>query len=615
MDEDIRLCMGCMNELDEEGVCHYCSYTDDIPHLQSYLAPHTVLNNRYIVGKLLSYNGEGASYICYDMVSKSKAILSEYMPNTLCEREMNSNNIVINADCLAKYKTYMSEFMDMNRTLTRMRNLKSICTAKDMFSENNTCYVILEYVEGVSLKKFLQANRGYLRWEQVRKLFMPLFTTLSIIHNAGIIHRGISPENIIVTTQGTLKLTGFSISSIRTSGTALQPEFYSGFTAPEQYSSLEWQGTWTDVYSIGAVLYRILTGYVPPDAFNRMNNDTLIPANRINPHIPRHVSNVLMHAMKVRSSERIPSINDLVGELFDNVPQPTPHVKGATQTIPVVKPEKKTERSEQPRRSSSDRQSSKAAEAKKSSAGALTAAAFVLLALMLILGIMMLYQVFTPQENDDSVSNFPVTNAPEDDDESEILVPATQVTTSAAAESTEESPYGEGAIMPNLVGQRLETIERELGDAFTIRTKTFYSNTDTKGVVYSQSIPAGVDYDPARLNELTLEVCVGPSLVPIPEYRGYSKKEYLDKLTEAGIIYVVSEVYSDETEEGMVIKTEPDSGTQINIEEGETLFVYVSLGPEPDSSSELDGADYTGSTVENEWTDTQWDYDYNFNGE
>ena len=225
MKNDIKLCMGCMNELDADGVCHYCTYTDDIPHLQSYLAPHTVLNDRYIVGKMLSYNGEGASYICYDTVTSTKAVMREYMPDTLCEREMKSKNIIINADCLAKYKTYMSEFMDMNRTLTRMRNLGSICTAKDMFSENNTCYVVLEYIEGVSLKKFLQANRGYLQWSQVKKLFVPLFTTLSIIHNAGIIHRGISPENIIVTTEGKLKLTGFSISSIRTAGTALSPEF------------------------------------------------------------------------------------------------------------------------------------------------------------------------------------------------------------------------------------------------------------------------------------------------------------------------------------------------------------------------------------------------------
>lgn len=336
MDTSVKLCMGCMNELDANGVCHYCSYTDDMPHLQSYLAPRTVLDNRYIVGKMLTYNGEGASYICYDTIRKTKAVVREYMPDTLCERERGSQKLIVNADCLAKYKTYMSEFADMNKTLSRMRNLNHISTAMDMFVENNTTYVILEYVEGVSLKKFLQSNTGYLTWNQVKKLFVPLFTTLSIIHNAGIIHRGISPENIIVTTDGELKLTGFSISSIRTSNTGLSPEFYSGYTAPEQYSSLEYQGTWTDVYAVAAVLYRILTGCIPLDANTRIYNDTLIDACRINPNVPVHISNVIARAMAVKGEERIQSVNELVTELFSKQTH-IEHQKGATQTIPIQK--------------------------------------------------------------------------------------------------------------------------------------------------------------------------------------------------------------------------------------------------------------------------------------
>ena len=119
------------------------------------------------------------------------------MPDTLCERDSESQRLVVNPDCLAKYKTFMSEFADVNKVLSRMRNLQHIATAKDMFCENNTTYVILEYVEGVTLKKFLQSNTGFLTWEQVKKLFVPLFTTLSIIHNAGIIHRGIQPVSIL----------------------------------------------------------------------------------------------------------------------------------------------------------------------------------------------------------------------------------------------------------------------------------------------------------------------------------------------------------------------------------------------------------------------------------
>ncbi len=606
MDTDVKLCMGCMNPLDEYGVCHYCSYTDDIPHLQSYLAPRTVLNDRYIVGKMLSYNGEGASYICYDTVAKSKAVVREYMPDTLCEREMKSKNIVINPDCLAKYKTYMSEFQDMNRTLTRMRSLKSICTAKDMFSENNTCYVILEYVEGVSLKKFLQSNRGYLQWAQVKKLFTPLFTTLSIIHNAGIIHRGISPENIIVTATGELKITGFSISSIRTAGTALSNEFYSGYTAPEQYNSKDWQGTWTDVYSIAAVIYRILTGYVPPDANNRIHNDTLIPASRLNNSIPRHVSNILMRAMAVDIRERIHNINDLVSELFENVPEPSPHVKGATQTIPVVKPRPEPSQDEY-----YGGEQYSAQYAKKKSSTALTVMGFILLALLLIVGIFMLYEVFQPPESGDGDNSVIVTN--DTDDESEILIQNSQPVTLPQDESAEVSPYGTGAIMPNLIGQTLDTVERELGNSFSIRTKTYYSDTDEKGIISEQSIPAGTDYDPEAMNKLTLRVCLGPPNVQVPEFTGMTKKQYLDLLSELSIIYVTADVESEEVPEGYVVSTGLEPGYYISIQNGDVLTVYISTGlPEessvPDESSESDstGWETDDSSYYDYWyTDTE----------
>lgn len=600
MKNDIKLCMGCMNELDADGVCHYCTYTDDIPHLQSYLAPHTVLNDRYIVGKMLSYNGEGASYICYDLVSKTKAVMREYMPDTLCEREMKSKNITINADCLAKYKTYMSEFMDMNRTLTRMRNLGSICTAKDMFSENNTCYVVLEYIEGVSLKKFLQANRGYLQWSQVKKLFVPLFTTLSIIHNAGIIHRGISPENIIVTTEGKLKLTGFSISSIRTAGTALSPEFYSGYTAPEQYSSLEWQGTWTDVYSIAAVIYRILTGYVPPDANNRLHNDTMIPASRINPHIPRHVSNVLMRAMSVRGPDRIQSVTDLVSELFENVPQPSSHIKGATQTIPVVKPKNTQESAE---RAALERKLAAAEDFRKKTTNALTIIGFLLLGVMLIVGFILLYNVFSPADDSDP-DQMIITNATDDED-SEVLILESHDITIPADESIAESPYGTGAIMPNLVGQRYDAVERELGSSFTIRTKTYYSELEQKGIVTSQSIPPGVEYDPSRMNKLTLEVCLGSPTIPVPDFDGLPKKTYLDQLNALNIKYSTVEEESYTVKEGYVIRTNVSPGYLINIAEGEVLIVYVSTGmPKVEESSVLDSEDSSEYSDEYyEWTD------------
>lgn len=569
MEPSVNLCMGCMNELDENGRCHHCSYTDDIPHLQAYLAPKTVLDNRYIIGKMLSYNGEGASYICYDMVGKCKCVCREYMPDTLCERDGRTQKIMVNPDCLAKYKTFMSEFADMNKVLSKMRNLNHIATAQDMFTENNTTYVILEYVEGVSLKKFLQSNTGFLTWDQVKKLFVPLFTTLSIIHNAGIIHRGISPENIIVTTNGELKLTGFCISSIRTSNTGLLPEFYSGYTAPEQYSSLEWQGTWTDVYAVAAVIYRILTGCMPLDAQTRTNNDTLVEACHINPRISPHISKVLSKAMAVKGKDRIQTITEFVAALFEQHSTHMEHEKGATQTIPIQHvPKKKSAAAKQP-------------EKKKTNKTAVIMG-WVVLAAVLGLSIFLLVELFyIPGGNDNSSSVKPaaVTTTEEDEeDDSDEYVYENTVSTSVTTNPDDLSPYGVGSIMPKVVGMDYDDVVSKLGKDFNITAEYYYSDTDDRGLISEQSIEEGADYNPKKKNKLVLKVCAGPEEVPVPEFSGYTKKDYLQLLDSLGIKYKIANSFSDHLGADYVMGTSTPVGKSINVKKGEVLTVTVSLG-------------------------------------
>lgn len=592
MDPREKLCMGCMNELDSLGQCQYCSYTDSIPHLQAYLEPKTVLDNRYIIGKMLSYNGEGASYICYDMVGKCKCVCREYMPDTLCERDPQTQELIVNKDCLAKYKTFMSEFADVNRTLSKMRNLHHIATARDMFNANNTTYVVLEYVEGVSLKKFLQSNSGFLSWEQVKKLFVPLFTTLSIIHNAGIIHRGISPENIIVTTDGELKLTGFCISSIRTSNTGLLPEFYSGYTAPEQYSSLEWQGTWTDVYAIAAVLYRILTGTMPLDAQTRVKNDSLVEPARINPRISPHISRVIQRAMVVKGEDRIQTVTEFVSALFEQRPRPHSEMqKGSTQTIPVQHIPRNS-RNVQPER----KQPQRPAAVKKKGNAALIVG-WIFIAVILGLCIFLLYLLFSgPSDSaDSSSSSIRVIDFTNKDSSSE---PSSEPDTESSQDDSHDDGLGEGAIMPNMVGVRLDVVKQQIGDNFNLKIDYYFSDTDERNVVAEQSIPEGTSYDPARKNELVLRVCSGPENVPVPSYAGYDQKSYLDQLNELNIKYKVTEMRGTQTA-GTVIGTSIQPGSKINVKKGTVLVVYVSDGketttttteaaPEPPEQSEPD---------------------------
>ena len=141
------------------------------------------------------------------------------MPDTLCMRRKGETEITVEPSSAALYKTYLSECIDLNRTLMKLRGMSHVQTVLDVFCENNTAYAVFEYINGISLKTYLANSSGEIAWEQAKELFSPFFTTLSLIHSAGILHRGISPSTIFVTDKMEMKLTGFAISAARTTGT------------------------------------------------------------------------------------------------------------------------------------------------------------------------------------------------------------------------------------------------------------------------------------------------------------------------------------------------------------------------------------------------------------
>ena len=584
--ENMGLCLGCMNKLDDDGKCRFCNYVyDPNGQMKSYLAPGTVLDDRYMVGKILTVNGEGASYIGYDKVTNEKVVVREYFPDTLCKRAEDSDKIIVNSDCLAKYKTFMSEFAEVYKILSRMRNLSHIVPALDMFVQNNTTYAILEYVEGVSLRKFLQENSGILSWEQVRKLFPPIFTTLSLIHNAGIIHRGICPENILITVKGEIKLIGFCISSMRTQNTELNAELYSGYAAPEQYNSLEWQGTWTDVYAISAVLYRMLTGTVPPEAHGRTIKDTIIEPIRLNTRIPLHVSRVIMHGLELKGENRIQTITELVTQLFEEPQQYIEHHKGATQTIPIKKP-------------TPDRKSVKVQKKSEEKINKMLPSIIGLsvVAVVMIIAVILIFQIFfaeggdTPQNN----SSRPTTSYSGSITTTGPVTSYVQNQTSNEITSS-ESDLGTGAVMPNIVGQMYESVRYTLENDFTIEVVYDYSDEISPGEIMDQSIAPDTLYNPEYKNKLVLTVCQGSANAIIPDYANMSQQDYINILESLKIKYVVVKVYSDTVEEGYVVTVDKNPGTTISIKDGEVLTVSVSASIQSDISDNDSNSDSNSS--------------------
>jgi serine/threonine-protein kinase len=303
--------------------------------------PGTIIANHYLIGKLLDFNGESATYIAYDTEITCPVFIREFMPFSLCKRVPKSPTISVNPADVAAYKTYMADFTELHKSLARMRDNSCLYKIIGLFAENNSTYVVYDYVETVSLVSFLKENSGELSWELVSKMFPPLFTALNFIHNANIYHRGISPETLRITTNAEIKLNDFAISAERTVGTDITPEIFQGYAAPEQYSLNSRQGAHTDVYGICAVLYRTLTGTMPTDAKLRMEKDDLPPLHEINNNIPISVSKAIMNGLTLNASERIQSLSELVTALFSTNSSPV-----TSRTMEIIK--QKTDIMQQP---------------------------------------------------------------------------------------------------------------------------------------------------------------------------------------------------------------------------------------------------------------------------
>lgn len=566
------LCMGCMNKLNEDKSCSYCSYTADSPYIKIYLPPKTVLDDRYLVGKVLSYNGEGASYIGYDMKNEEKVVIHEYMPESICTRNADKTKVIVSSSSVEKYKTYMAEFAELNKILSRMRNLSNIVPATDMFAANNTMYAVMPYIEGITLKKFFKSGNK-LTWAQVKRLFPPMFTTLSLIHNSGIIHGGISPENTIITSKGEIRLVGFSIAATKVYNSDLTPDLNPGYAAPEQYQGADWLGAYTDVYGICAVLYKILSGIAPPSGIQRKDIDKLAPLWQENPDVPKHVSDVIMQGLAIDYKERIQTITELVTRLFEQ-PNLVEHQKGSTQLIAKQRSESFDA---QPTESDDEEEYSEEGGATLTK----TIVTAVVLAVIVGIGLYLLASMFTPNtDGGSSSSNITLTTEPSDS-------VSTDEQSQTEAETTEVQPtsedYGTGAIMPDLVGLYYESIIESIQSDFAINTIEVSSEDYDEGMIVSQSIPADAEYNPTGGLTLELEISIGSGKTELPSYDGIASGDYLTELANNGISYYYEYEPNDSVSYGYISRVtlndkEIKAGDSVNVFEKEQVTVYISTG-------------------------------------
>ncbi len=311
-----NLCMSCMKEIGTLKQCPHCGFHVDSPQIAPYLPIRTVLGNRYIVGKLLDYNGDGATYMGLDLTTRSAVNIREFFPDNLATRDTKTLSIHPHEDQFILFNECLHSFVEMWRKLMRLSGLSALIKVHDVLEGNGTCYAITENVDGITLREYLLRNSGgYISWEKARPLLMPVLSTLGTLHSSGIVHRAISPSTLVVAADGKIRITGFSISQVRSAKSELKSQLYTGYAAFEQYGFDGRQGAWTDIYGFGAVLYRTLIGSDPIDATERVTNDRLMVPGKFAEQLPAYVINGLVNALQILPEDRTRSVEEFRAEL------------------------------------------------------------------------------------------------------------------------------------------------------------------------------------------------------------------------------------------------------------------------------------------------------------
>lgn len=324
--KDMHLCYGCMEKtILIDGSCHKCGFNEK-NYMQrrapKALAPgQTIREGRYLIGKTLGIGGFGITYIGYDTLLRKKVAIKEYFPAATSSRNTmyathETNRVYIN-DAEEEYKKGLEDFLIEAKTVARFNKIKGIATVTDFLRENNTAYMIMEYLPGKSVKKIVMERENPFSQDEVLSCLKPIMEALKIVHKSNIVHRDISPENLVMDDKNELTLVDFGSARKRsTSSRHYTILLKNGYAPIEQYNSSGNQGPWTDVYSLCATIYYMMTGKVPPLATERYVNDTLCSLMDLGIKVSRTFSDAIMMGLAVDYRKRIDSIENLEQLLY-----------------------------------------------------------------------------------------------------------------------------------------------------------------------------------------------------------------------------------------------------------------------------------------------------------
>lgn len=319
-------CMNCMKEYEEgPAKCPRCGYVRGTRPREIYhLYPEMELADRYIIGTVVGFGGFGVLYRAWDRKLEHMVAIKEYYPAGMVTRIPGQKEVILyTGKKNDEYKNGLTRFLDEARNTARFSSNPNIVNVFDFFEENGTAYMVMEFLEGVSLKEYISRAGGRLPWQQAVEIGLRIIDALKDVHGAKILHRDLSPDNVFMCDDGKIKLLDFGAARF----TGLDDEktrtivLKMGFAPPEQYRSKSQQGPCTDIYALGATLYRAITGLTPDESVNRQDSinhnegDTLKPMSQFVEGIPQYLDNAVLRAMALEPTLRFQNVQQMADAL------------------------------------------------------------------------------------------------------------------------------------------------------------------------------------------------------------------------------------------------------------------------------------------------------------
>lgn len=329
MENFAKLCLNCMDDMDDQMFCAHCGATPGSIARSSLALPEkNVLNGRFVVGRVLGQpGGFGITYLVWDKVLETTAAIKEFLPISSVSREAGTVSVLPNSEQdAASFKKGLRIFMKEAKTLAQFSH-PNIVRIRDCFPANNTAYLVMDYHRGQPLDQIVKCEGGPLSESLALAIMLPILDGLKAIHDKQFLHRDIKPQNIYVTDQGTPMLLDFGaarmamVDATKTMTVMLS----AGFAPFEQYHTKGRQGPWSDIYACAATLYFLVTGKVPGDAIERRHDDRLLPPTVLNPALSKGFGAAIMRGLALEPTARPQTV-----EAFRDALSGTAHPAGTS---------------------------------------------------------------------------------------------------------------------------------------------------------------------------------------------------------------------------------------------------------------------------------------------